>query len=76
MNIALEKRTEHNEKQDYHYRLDINITNKGTMTFNGGINGENGYLINITGDGSGNLVLNGRVDNAEKLNVADTCRWC
>lgn len=46
-------------------RLDINITNKGTMTFNGGINGENGYLINITGDGSGNLVLNGRVDNAE-----------
>lgn len=53
-------------------RLDINITNKGTMTFNGGINGENGYLINITGDGSGNLVLNGRVDNAEKLNVADT----
>lgn len=22
MNIALEKRTEHNEKQDYHYRID------------------------------------------------------
>lgn len=53
-------------------KLGINLVNRGTVTFNGGIDGENGYLINITGDGSGNLVLNGRVDNAEKLNVADT----
>lgn len=49
--------------------LAISLVNQGTMTFNGGIDGDKGYTININGDGSGKMILGGSINNAERLNV-------
>ncbi len=52
--------------------LNIRLTQNGTATFDGGINGENGYTVNITGDNSGALVLDGSIQNSGSINVSNT----
>lgn len=45
-------------------KLTLNSVNNGKLIFNDRINGQSSYLVKITGDKSGNIYLNDRIDNA------------
>ena len=50
--------------------FDITLANSGSMTFDGGINGTEGYTVTVNGDGSNVLNMNGAVKNADSITVS------
>ena len=51
--------------------LNLSAVNKGTITFDDGIDGTN-YNINVTGDGTGDVKFNNLVENVGNINVIKT----
>ena len=52
--------------------LYIIARNNGTASFGSGINGENGYQINISGDTDSSVVFTAAAENAAALDIRDT----
>ena len=51
--------------------LTINTTESGTITIADKINGEDGYTVELTGDNSGEIILDNQIDNA-LIHMSDT----
>ncbi|MDR1693814.1 MAG: autotransporter outer membrane beta-barrel domain-containing protein [Lactobacillaceae bacterium] len=57
---------------DFPTTLSLNTINGGTILFDDSIDGDAGYSVSITGDGSGVVSLNNSLVNAGSINIANS----